>query len=461
MPQTSPRQVATTIWAALLAAPVLLLGIAIHVAGLRNGVAIASRASGGAALVQGAFVLSAFQVALSWLWAVRIAPSASGAAPGRGAFGFPPGPEAHAIARLVVACALCEGGALAAAFVLLLTGSQFALAPFALSWLALAAHFPGERHWAQLATVPNPDTRSPRGAIEAETAGMHLSQLDKSYVVDCRGAVVVGVLGFLVFQCIAFREASRDALGSAVLELMAGVPLAMAAVSISKLSRRGLRVIAFDEEGLWLVPAGKERGLVPWSGIARVREGSFRCCMRLQRETGKELMTVEYQRDHFLELRRRVVEGMSFRPPALPRVFRPRIASRILLATGAGLMAGLGGFLLWSAHESGGVPMSVGYAFGALMSFVGGFLAWLSVVPPKVVVADDHLVLRGRRYAYRDVASLSMSFERRRGQMRPHIWLTLNNRKQLLIPNWGCDSVTFQRTLEWAMGRGRGQNQAA
>ena len=56
--------------------------------------------------------------------------------------------------RLIVACALCEGGALAALVVFLQTGSPFALAPYALSWLALAAHFPGDRHWARLIGPP-------------------------------------------------------------------------------------------------------------------------------------------------------------------------------------------------------------------------------------------------------------------------------------------------------------------
>jgi hypothetical protein len=43
----------------------------------------------------------------------------------------------------------------------LLTGSAMALAPYALSWLALAAHFPGDRHWAQLMGRPAGAARNP------------------------------------------------------------------------------------------------------------------------------------------------------------------------------------------------------------------------------------------------------------------------------------------------------------
>ncbi len=66
-----------------------------------------------------------------------------------------------AVARLIVACALCEGGALVAIIVFMQTGEALALAPCALSWLALAAHFPGDRHWAQLTGLPAGDTRNP------------------------------------------------------------------------------------------------------------------------------------------------------------------------------------------------------------------------------------------------------------------------------------------------------------
>jgi hypothetical protein len=53
-----------------------------------------------------------------------------------------------------MACALCQSGALAAIVVFMLTGNALALAPYALSWLALAAHFPGDRHWARLTGLP-------------------------------------------------------------------------------------------------------------------------------------------------------------------------------------------------------------------------------------------------------------------------------------------------------------------
>jgi hypothetical protein len=164
MAQQSPRGVATIIWGALLAGPTVFLGVALFlVFGLGRGAGIGAPPAQPALMIGGSLALSVVTVALSWLWAVRmrIAPPAQGGATPRGAAAFPPGPEANAVTRLIVACALCEGSALAAIVVFLLTGLPPALAPYAISWLALAAHFPGDRHWGQLTGLPAGATRNP------------------------------------------------------------------------------------------------------------------------------------------------------------------------------------------------------------------------------------------------------------------------------------------------------------
>ena len=165
MAQQSPRVVATIIWAALLAGPTVFLGVALFlVFGLGGGSGVGVPLAEPELMIGGSLALSVVTVALSSLWAVRmrIAPSALGGVAQRGAAsGFPPGPEANAVARLIVACALCEGGALAAIIVFMQTGKALALSPYALSWLALAAHFPGDRHWAQLTGLPAGAARNP------------------------------------------------------------------------------------------------------------------------------------------------------------------------------------------------------------------------------------------------------------------------------------------------------------
>jgi hypothetical protein len=110
MNQQSPRGTATIIWAALLAGATMFLGVALYlVFRLRGGVGLTvPPLTIEPALIAVSLGLSVVTVALSWLWAVRMTlrPQA-GAAPRPGA--FPPGPEANAVTRLIIAGALCEG----------------------------------------------------------------------------------------------------------------------------------------------------------------------------------------------------------------------------------------------------------------------------------------------------------------------------------------------------------------
>ncbi len=153
MAQQGPRMVATIIWAALLAGVTAFLGIAAYlVFGVRSGPTVALDPAAARALIGVSAGVSLVTVAVSWLWAVRMripAPRADAPTRARPA-PYPPGPEADAVTRLVVAGALCEGGALLAVVAFLATADAVALAPFAVSYVALLAHFPGDRHWAQL-----------------------------------------------------------------------------------------------------------------------------------------------------------------------------------------------------------------------------------------------------------------------------------------------------------------------
>jgi len=131
----NPRRVATIVWGALVAGTTVFLAVALSLpkpVGDPQLVRVLLPVSGG---------MSIITTTASWFWAVRIRP-----APGTTALA----PEALALSRLVVASALCEGAALFAIVVLLVTREAMAMLPFAVSFVALVAHFPGDRHWARL-----------------------------------------------------------------------------------------------------------------------------------------------------------------------------------------------------------------------------------------------------------------------------------------------------------------------
>lgn len=133
----NPRRTATIIWAALVAGitAFFLVSMAVSMA-----VPMPGAPGLGDVLLPVAALLSIANAALSWLWAVRM----------RSPPGAPATPEALAVTRLIVASALCEGSALFGIVAHLVTRDDRMFLPFALSFVALLAHFPGDRHWARL-----------------------------------------------------------------------------------------------------------------------------------------------------------------------------------------------------------------------------------------------------------------------------------------------------------------------
>lgn len=135
MPQPNFRLTATIIWAALSAGVLMFFAVALFVR-------LPPNASLVPVLLPVAAGLTLATTAASWLWAVRMRPARRGDA-------APPA-ESFAITRLIVASALCEGAALFAIVAFLVTRAPPILAPFAISFAALVAHYPGERHWGRL-----------------------------------------------------------------------------------------------------------------------------------------------------------------------------------------------------------------------------------------------------------------------------------------------------------------------
>ncbi|ACL63937.1 conserved hypothetical protein [Anaeromyxobacter dehalogenans 2CP-1] len=142
MDRSPERRNAVIIWRALAAAPVLFLAVA-----FAFPLAGESAPDIAQPLLLVLTVAVGVEVAVSWLWAVRMRPAAT-----------PTGPaltrERLALTRLIVATALCEGAALFAVVVFMVTRDTRALPPWAIAFAALVSHFPGDRHWARLSREP-------------------------------------------------------------------------------------------------------------------------------------------------------------------------------------------------------------------------------------------------------------------------------------------------------------------
>jgi hypothetical protein len=136
----SPRRIAVVIWAGLVGGVVVFSGVALLVPmGGSMGPELAS------ALLAVTLAVAAISVALSFWIPRRMRPG-----------GAVVTPDQLAMSRSVVAGALCEGPALFAVLGVMLTRDASLLLPYALSLVALLAHFPGAARWERLRSGGGP-----------------------------------------------------------------------------------------------------------------------------------------------------------------------------------------------------------------------------------------------------------------------------------------------------------------
>jgi hypothetical protein len=290
-----------------------------------------------------------------------------------------------------------------------------------------------------------------------------VSEPDKSYSSDIRIGVAVGAVAFLGAQWVLFVKGpgpGDSVLAGVLLEALAcaflGVPLLM-------WRNRKRHAIGFDGDGLWLLHIGKQRGLVPWDRIASIRESGVWCRMSLRGRGGEKLVDVEYQRTRLQELRRLVMERMSFRHPVLPAAFRTGIMPRVLFSALAvvGGVSGYGFMFIAPKNESGPIITIGEFVLGPFFMLFTALMFAMAVAGSKSVIERDRLRVGGRTYPYSEIDSVSMSFWQLRGQRYPWVWITLRNGKREFAGPRGTDSLTFQRTLQWALDRWRDENNGA
>lgn len=149
MDRSPERRTAVMIWGALVAGPALFLVVAL-------ALPLAGEPAHGVAqpLLLVLTGLVVVEVPLSWLWAIRARVVGKPGAE-------PMSVEEQARTRLIIAAALCEGAALFAVVVFMVTRDLRALALFAIAFAALVSHFPGDRHWARLCRAPGAASAPP------------------------------------------------------------------------------------------------------------------------------------------------------------------------------------------------------------------------------------------------------------------------------------------------------------
>jgi hypothetical protein len=310
------------------------------------------------------------------------------------------------------------------------------------------------------------DAEMDKGRAESQT-----SELSPKYIWGIRISLALASGLLLSVQYAAYRLVVADCIPnktfSCVLVVLAEMLFGgLFLFSWNTWKRLPYRSMTFDSDGLWLTHVGKERGLVSWSSIRRIKEASFNNRLSLLGSNGKVLFVVEYERSAFHQLRALMLEKMAFQAPRLPVTYRVGLGPRIFMACMACTFAGGAAlFLLFEPTKRGltaVLPLHVigRYVLAPLFLVWAALFLWIALARNETVVGREEVMVGSRRYPYADIKSVGMKFFNYRGVMSPRVeiaFTTATRRPVSLVPR-GSDSLTFQRTLLWALDQWRQAN---
>lgn len=240
----------------------------------------------------------------------------------------------------------------------------------------------------------------------SDGADPKVSELPARRAWDVRGALALAGGLLLLIQYALYELLIADGSSYSYLIAICAEALLIRLFLVQWRAWRELphRSITFDSDGLWLSHLGKERGLVRWSAISRIKENSFNNWLSLHGSNGALLLRVEYDRKEFGQIRSLLL-AFSLRYVVIPL------------------------FLL-------GIPL----------------FSWLAFARVGPVIGRDGLTIGSRKYSYADVESVSAFLVNSRGYMSPRLQLNFSApRSPVQFGPAGSDSLTVQRILQGAL----------
>ena len=203
--------------------------------------------------------------------------------------------------------------------------------------------------------------------------------------------------------------------------------------------------VAIDDDGIWQAHLGKERGLIPWSDVVKVREREYMQRLDLLGRSGVTLLKVEYQLALFDQLRSIIDQktASQFELPSIPVTYAKTRAYHFF-----NLAAPIGfGLLGWYVIQTNafvvyvvmvGIVIAVGYEYLTT--------AW------KVTIDKKHLHIQfpatSRTYFYPELESVQICDSFYQGVRHPEVGVFVRNcRKPLRLRNLGVDAFTLHQII--------------
>ncbi len=275
-------------------------------------------------------------------------------------------------------------------------------------------------------------------------------KLDKKYITLMKGCLVV----FVAFLALGFAlpflpEEKGNPNGTLIATLMCTVVFGSLSV-FTWLTLRKLPYadVAADDDGIWYMHVGKDKGLISWERVTKVKERAYMQSLDLLDCNGQKLLRVEYQLLGF-EYLRDVLNEKTFN--ANPEIEQSTFSKSPLYHLF--YLVGVVGFSALGLYVGADGNPLLGYgAMSALVAFI--------IYEYIVTATGINIVNRSFEIAYpftkrnvpfSEVEDILMADEFHKGNRIPEVWvISKNAKKPFKLKKIGADSNVIYKALRKA-----------
>jgi hypothetical protein len=276
-------------------------------------------------------------------------------------------------------------------------------------------------------------------------------RLNKKYITLMKGCLVV----FIAFLALGFAlpflpdEGKGNPNGTLMITVMCTVVFGF----LSILTWRTLKKLPFanvaaDDDGIWSIHIGKDKGLITWEKIHKVKERPYMQRLDLMNSNNQELLRVEYQLLEFELLRDALNEkaGMQNSESEQSKFAKGSLYHLLYLAGVIGFSA-LGIYV-----GKGGNPLLGYVAMSVLVVFI--IYEYLVTATGIQITSNGFLVaypFSKKNIPFVDIEDVVISDEFHKGNRIPEVWvITKNAKKPFKLKQLGADSNVIYKALRKA-----------
>jgi hypothetical protein len=280
---------------------------------------------------------------------------------------------------------------------------------------------------------------------------MHEFKLDKKYITLMKGCLAV----FIAFLALGFAlpfipdEGKGNPGGTLIVTLMCTVVFGSLSV-LTWLTLRKLPYadVATDDDGIWYIHNGKDKGLIPWKRIVKVKEKAYMQCLDLLDSNGNKLLRVEYQLLGFEYIREILNDKTSDADPEIKKLtFSKKTHYHFFYLLGVLGFSALG--LYVGANNS---PL-LGY--GAMSVLVVVIIYEYIVTATGINIDHRKFIITypciKKHIVFSDVEDILIADEFHKGNRIPEVWvISKSSKKPFKLKQIGADSNVIYKALRKA-----------